>query len=47
MEPHFELDEAHANYAAGLQSGMSIRLMCTGRGDVARTPVSKNCVPAN
>lgn len=47
MEPQFELDEKHANYAAGLQSGMRIRLVCTGRGDVAKTPMSKDCAPAN
>ncbi|MCT5197047.1 OB-fold putative lipoprotein [Pseudomonas aeruginosa] len=45
MEPQFELDEAHANYAAGLQSGMRISLECAGRGDVAKTPMSKGCVP--
>lgn len=47
MEPQFELDEECANYAAGLQSGMRISLVCTGRGDVAKTPLSKDCVPAN
>lgn len=47
MEPQFELDDAHANYAAGLQSGMRISLICTGRGDVAKTPMSKGCVPAD
>lgn len=47
MEPQFELDDGHANYAAGLQSGMRISLICTGRGDVAKTPMSKDCVPAN
>ena len=45
MEPQFELDDAHASYAAGLQSGMRISLICTGRGDVAKTPMSKDCVP--
>ncbi|QVM87298.1 hypothetical protein I0D68_18845 [Pseudomonas lalucatii] len=30
MEPQFELDDAHATYAAGLQSGMRISLICTG-----------------
>ncbi|MFP7836555.1 OB-fold protein [Pseudomonas aeruginosa] len=45
MEPQFELDEAHANYAAGLQAGMRISLICIGRGDVAKTPMSKDCVP--
>lgn len=47
MEPQFQLDDAHANYAAGLQSGMRISLICTGGGDVAKTPMSKGCVPAN
>jgi len=47
MEPQFELDGAHANYAAGLQSGMRISLVCTGRGDVAKTPMSEDCIPAN
>lgn len=47
MEPQFELDEDHANYAAGLQSGMRISLVCTGRGDVAKTPMSEDCAPAN
>jgi hypothetical protein len=47
MEPQFELDEDHANYAAGLQSGMRISLVCTGCGDMAKTPMSKDCVPAN
>ncbi|HBO7921128.1 TPA: hypothetical protein L5C37_005422 [Pseudomonas aeruginosa] len=47
MEPQFELDDAHASYAAGLQSGMRISLICTGRGDVAKTPMSKDCAPAN
>ncbi len=36
MEPQFELDDAHANYALGLQSGMRISLICTGGGDVAK-----------
>lgn len=39
--------EQHANYAAGLQSGMRISLVYTGRVDVAKTPISKDCVPAN
>ncbi|UFQ99424.1 OB-fold protein [Pseudomonas wenzhouensis] len=47
MEPQFELDEDHANYAAGLQSGLRISLICTGHGDVAKTPMSKDCTPVN
>ncbi|MDO9622874.1 MAG: hypothetical protein Q7J46_02640 [Pseudomonas sp.] len=47
MEPQFELDSAHRNYAAGLQQGMRISLACKGRGDVAKTPMSDACVPVN
>lgn len=47
MEPQFELDDPHANYAAGLQTGMRISLICTGRGDVAKTPMSEDCAPLN
>lgn len=47
MEPQFKLDDAHANYAAGLQSGMRVSLICIGGGDVAKTPMSKDCTPAN
>ncbi|MNP58990.1 hypothetical protein D3C76_1539540 [compost metagenome] len=39
MEPQFELDDAHANYAVGLQSGMRISLINTGGGDVANADV--------
>lgn len=47
MEPQFKLDDAYANYAAGLQSGMRVSLICIGGGDVAKTPMSKDCTPAN
>jgi hypothetical protein len=47
MQPQFTLEDDHANYAAGLQSGMHISLVCTGRGDVAKTPMAKACVPVN
>lgn len=45
MEPQFKLADAHANYAAGLQQGLPITLLCRGRGDVAKTPMSDACVP--
>lgn len=47
MEPSFRLDEAYTDFAAKLHSGMRISLICTGRGDVAKTPMSKACTPAN
>lgn len=47
MQPQFKLGSEHANYAASLQQGMRITLECRGRGDVAKTPMSDECVPAN
>lgn len=47
MQPQFELDKAYSDYAARLSQGMRITLTCTGRGDVAKTPMAKACVPAN
>ena len=47
MQPQFKLDSAHRNYAAGLQKGLPITLVCRGRGDVAKTPMSDECVPVN
>lgn len=47
MQPQFKLDSAHVNYAANLQQGMRITLECKGRGDVAKTPMSDECVPVN
>ena len=47
MEPQFKLDSAHRNYAAGLQQGLRITMVCRGRGDVAKTPMSDECVPVN
>jgi hypothetical protein len=47
MESQFELNDANANYPAGLQSGVRISGICIGSGDVAKTPLSKDCAPAN
>lgn len=47
MQPQFAMDDVYANYAAGLQVGQRITLACTGRGNVAKTPMSKDCVPDN
>lgn len=47
MEPQFELDRAHSDYAARLSPGMRISLICKGCGDVAKTPMSDECVPIN
>jgi len=47
MEPQFELEKSHSSYAASLSQGMRISLICVGRGDVAKTPMSDECVPAD
>ncbi|UJJ31830.1 OB-fold protein [Halopseudomonas maritima] len=47
MEPQFELDRAHESSAAKLQAGMRVSLVCTGSGDIAKTPMSKSCKPAD
>jgi hypothetical protein len=47
MAPQFKLDSTHCNYAAGLQQGLLITLLCNGRSDVAKTPMSDACVSAD
>ncbi len=47
MQPQFSLADGHANFAAGLQVGQRITLLCVGKGDVAKTPMSKDCTPQN
>lgn len=47
MEPQFKFDSDHRNYVAGLQRGLRISLICKGRGDVAKTPMSDECAPTN
>ncbi len=47
MEPQFELDRSYESYAAKLQAGMRVSLVHTGSGDVAKTPMSKGCKPAD
>ncbi|ALQ05941.1 hypothetical protein [Pseudomonas brassicacearum] len=41
------VNDANANYPAGLQRGVRISENCIGGGDVAKTPLSKDCAPAN
>ncbi|MNG01417.1 TRNA-anti-like protein [compost metagenome] len=43
MEPQFGFGQEHSNRIAGLRKGMKATLLCTGRGDVAKTPISKDC----
>jgi len=44
MEPQARLAESEKPKAAELKKGASISLTCTGRGDVAKTPMMEKCV---
>ncbi len=41
--PHFAFDKDNASVLAKLKKGEKITLVCTGKGDVAKTPMSGDC----
>ena len=43
MEPQFSFDKEHANALAQVKKGDRLTLLCEGKGDVAKTPMSGNC----
>ncbi|WP_421534524.1 OB-fold protein [Pseudomonas marginalis] len=43
MEPQFSFEDAKDPAIAQLQKGSKITLACTGNGDIAKTPMSKDC----
>lgn len=43
MQPQFQFDKADLNQIASLKKGMKLIMVCTGRGDIAKTPMSKDC----
>ena len=43
MEPKFEFDKSDLEKLAPLKKGNKVVLLCTGRGDVAKTPISDDC----
>ena len=43
MEPHFGFDKSSQDALAKLKKGDKVTLVCTGRGDVAKTPMSDSC----
>jgi hypothetical protein len=47
MEPHFSFGKGVAQALSALGKGSSVRLICTGNGDIAKTPMSKDCTFAN
>lgn len=44
MEPQFSFDRDSANQLAELRKGMKVTLVCTGKGDIAKTPMSDDCI---
>lgn len=44
LEPQFAFDKDSANQLAELSKGMKVTLMCTGKGDIAKTPMSDDCI---
>lgn len=43
MEPQFQFDESQKGELAKLKKGAVVTLICTGQGDVAKTPMSDSC----
>jgi hypothetical protein len=43
LEPQAELIESDKQKAAGLKKGQTITLLCTGKGDIAKTPMMDEC----
>ena len=43
MEPQFGFDKSASAQLASLKKGSVVTLICTGKGDVAKTPMSGSC----
>ncbi|HYW57702.1 MAG TPA: hypothetical protein VE934_12120 [Polaromonas sp.] len=43
MEPHFSFSKDAMGELARLKKGSKVTVICTGAGDVAKTPMLKNC----
>jgi hypothetical protein len=43
QEPQFQFDKDDTDQLARLKKGMTVVLICTGRGDIAKTPMSDDC----
>lgn len=43
MEPQFSFEDAKDPAIARLQKGSKVTLACTGKGDIAKTPMSEDC----
>lgn len=43
MEPHFNFDKSASEQLSKLKKGAKVSLICVGKGDVAKTPMSGSC----
>ena len=43
MEPQFGFDKSASTQLASLYKGATITLVCTGKGDIAKTPMWGSC----
>jgi Na+-transporting methylmalonyl-CoA/oxaloacetate decarboxylase gamma subunit len=43
MEPQFGFEKSDASQLANLKKGTKVNLICVGKGDVAKTPMSGSC----
>lgn len=44
MEPHAELSDSEKQKASELKKGQKVVLICTGVGDIAKTPMLDDCI---
>lgn len=44
MEPQFQLQESQKSMAGNLNKGDQVTLECTGKGDIAKTPMHDDCI---
>ena len=44
MEPQFSFDKSASDQLASLKKGAKVTLVCTGKGDVAKTAMSGDCM---
>ncbi|MEN6316618.1 MAG: hypothetical protein ABFD25_20475 [Clostridiaceae bacterium] len=43
MEPQFAFNKSSADSLANLKKGSKVTLICTGKGDIAKTPMLDSC----
>ncbi|MGB5109660.1 MAG: hypothetical protein WBO07_07805 [Formosimonas sp.] len=43
MQPQFSFDKDDSSQLAQIKKGMKLTIVCEGAGDIAKTPISKDC----